>query len=425
MKEELLNQVRTQLVRLHVWAKYGAKITKQGGYMDPQWIPVLRAKSEDLLNPADRLKLDIDILNAANPVMPQTKLEVERDIVKTRGWEVDLPTQEQFMADLKKKQAEAEKAQKVQNQPQPSQDKAMGPPSPPSEDKQKARLESGVNKNTTGGTPRMPDRGTSRVPAEVAESLARMGVTFPIVNSDEMDVPSDVKEGATFEVPSPIPDRRITIVIQKLRGFVAGYNDDLSRIYIDPEIALVDMKPIISREIFEYGLERILNLSYEESEDMADVWEKYVCEQIGVGWSVHQSRFRKALRIVNTRKEKVENPSDIIRFAKPKKATSDVKYKRKGVEETKPQEPAKVDITIKTEPIKTEPQEIKIINETKPTETKVDVTVKAEPIKTEKQEVEIKLKEEEDEEKKQDEKEIRKKKKEILEKMGKKLEEDE
>ena len=97
MKEQLKNQVRTQLIRLHIWATYGEKLSKQGGFTDPQWIPQLRAKTEDLLNPADRLNLDIAILNAANPVMPQTKLEVERDIILTRGWEVDLPTQEDFM----------------------------------------------------------------------------------------------------------------------------------------------------------------------------------------------------------------------------------------------------------------------------------------------------------------------------------------
>ena len=201
MKEALRNQVRTQLIRLHIWAKYGQKISKQGGYVDPQWIPKLRTKTEDLLNPADRLNLDIAILNAANPVMPQTKLEVERDIIITRGWEVDLPTQEEFMKEQndqkenQKKQNDADTKFKLENskaqledlknrnnpEVQPTalptsgngngtapQPKTMGPPNPPSPDKQQKKLDNSTNKK--GKSPKQPARGTTRKPKEVQES---------------------------------------------------------------------------------------------------------------------------------------------------------------------------------------------------------------------------------------------------------------
>lgn len=388
MKDELRNQIRTQLIRLHIWAKYGAKQSKQGGYMDPQWIPNLRVKTEDLLNPSDRLKLDIDILNAANPVMPQTKLEVERDIVLTRGWEVELPNQKQFMEEQKKQQDAQQKLQDAQmkaqienlkNPPDQPEKKGMGPPSPPSKDKQQKRLDGGVSTDK-GGSKGNVSRGSTRIPAEVAESLAT--ISYNASSFKDIEIPETTQDGTTFEVAGPIPDSKITVIIRKLREFVAGYNDDLSRIYIDPAVLPEDFKPIISREIFEYGLERILNLNYDESESMANVWEEYVCGQLGIDWGIHQKHFKKALRIVNNRKEKVENPEDVTRFSKPKKATSDTEYHKK-VEETEPQ---KLEITVKSEPVKT------------------DITLKEDP------------------EKKKAEDEVREKKKKLLDKMEKQLE---
>jgi hypothetical protein len=320
MKEQLMNQVRTQLIRLHIWAKYGEKLSKQGGYVDPQWIPKLRVKTEDLLNPADRLNLDIAILNAANPVMPQTKLEVERDIILTRGWEVDLPSQVDFMKDQKKqqdnqqKQDDADTKFKLENSkaqledlknrnnpeyqqtasPQPSGNgiaqppKTMGPPNPPSPDKQQKKLQNSTKKSNK--PPKQPVRGTTRKPAEVQESL---------------------EDG---EVQESLTDEEIQ------------------------EPSLIEPEP-----------------------------------------------------------QKIE----------PQKVD------------------VNINVTTKSDPIKTEKQEVEVTikqAEPKPQEpTKIDLTIKNEPVvvKAEKQEIEIKLKE--DEEKKADEKVIREKKKKLLDEMSKQV----
>ena len=321
MKEQLKNQVRTQLIRLHIWATYGEKLSKQGGFTDPQWIPQLRAKTEDLLNPADRLNLDIAILNAANPVMPQTKLEVERDIILTRGWEVDLPTQEDFMKEQndqktnQKKQDDADTKFKLENSKAQLEDlknrnkpdaqttalpqngdnptntpKTMGPPSAPNAAKQQKKLQNMTNKS--GKSPKQPPQGNTKKPAEVQESLT--------------------DENQEDEIQESFEDEKIQEIIP------------IEPIKVEPQ--KVDVN---------------------------------------------------------------------------------------------------INVTTKSEPIKTEKQEVAITvtqAEPKPQEpTKIELNIKNDPVvvKSEKQEIEIKLKE--DEERKADEKEIREKKKKLLDDMSKQV----
>jgi len=397
LKEELLNQIRTQLFRLHMWTTYGEKKSKQGGYNEPQWVPRIRAKTEDLLNPADRLKLDIDILNAANPVMPQTKLEVERDIVKTRGWEVILPSQEEFMEDLKKQQAEMKK--KLDEQDKKAQEgpaKTMGPPQPPSEEKQQKRQEAGVNKGKVGAKP-TPNRGTTRNPAEAKRQVSETLI--------EETIPDATKVGDSFMIVNPFASSitakdnefsGIAIEVRQLsgeQGIIARYNTDLTRIYIDPIVPTAFYKPIIAREILEWVLEFELDVPFVEAERMALELEMKFVKRLGINPDVYKKKCRELEAEIATRKNVIDPP--------------DIVHHEKVTEESKPievkQEPQKVELTIKTEPIRTEKQEIEI--------------------KTEKQEVEITLKE--DPEKKKEEADLRKKKKEILENMDKKLKEDE
>lgn len=324
MKESLKNQIRTQLIRLHIWATYGEKLSKQGGFTDPQWIPQLRSKTEDLLNPADRLNLDIAILNAANPVMPQTKLEVERDIILTRGWEVDLPTQEEFMKEQndqkqnQKKQDDADTKFKLENSkaqledlknrnnpehqpkalPQPSGNgngqpttqapKTMGPPNPPSPDKQEKKLQNSTNKK--GKSPKQPARGTTRKPAEVQESKEGEEVQESLENDE-------------IQEPIPIESQKVDVNIN----------------------VTTKSEPIKTEPL-----------------------------------------------VIKTEKQEIEVT---VKQAEPK-----------------PQEPTKIELNIKNEPL---------------------------TIKSEKQEIEIKLKE--DPEKQAEEKEIREKKKKLLDDMSKQV----
>jgi hypothetical protein len=373
MKENLQTQIEKQLIRLHIWTKYGQKKSKQGGYDEPQWIPQVRAKTEDLLNPADREKLDIDILNAANPVRGELKLEVERDIVKLRGWEVILPTQEEYKAEQEKLDAEMRK----------QQEKAQGEPQPPSEEKQQKRLGAGVSTaKTQSGDEKAPLKpmGSTRTPKE-----AKRVIQESLINEK---MPEITKVGDTFVITNPFgvvakgteKDQfaGITVEIVELTDALARYNRDLSRIYMDPLVPIEFYKPIIAHEIFEYLHEEILKDSYAKSEKIATKLENEIVMALGMNPKVYEKKCTELLAII-TKRTGVENPSDVVQH--------------KGIEESKAEQ------------------------------HKVEITIKTEPIKTEKQEVEITLKE--DSEKKKGEAEIREKKKKVLDKIEKKLEEDE
>ena len=395
LKEEFRSQIQTQLVRLHIWATYGQQKQKQGGYNEPQWIPELRVKTEDLLNPADRLKLDIDILNAANPVMPQTKLEVERDIVKTRGWEVDLPTQQDYMKELKKKQDEDEAFKKQQRELQlqnakeskaiESKDKTMGSPSPPSQEKQQKRLEGGVStrKTDTGATSN-PPRGNTRIPRE-----ARRQIQESLAN---VNVPETLKGGDTFVVSNPFSGvtrdasknefAGITIEVKELNDAIAGYNRDLTKIYMDPLIPVEYYKPIIAHEIFQYILEFKMGVAYKKSEEMATELEDSLCAELGINPNVYERKCKEVMAQVSKRIG-VENPIDIVKH-------------KEEIQETKQEKSQKVELTIKTEPIKVE------------------------QLKTEKQDkLEITLKDDPD--KKKANEEIHEKKKKILDRLNEQI----
>jgi hypothetical protein len=420
LKQEMLNQIRTQLFRLHIWAKYGEKKSKQGGYNEPTLIPTIRAMTEDLLNPADRLKLDIDILNAANPVMPQTKLEVERDIVKTRGWEVILPSQEEFMIELKKKQEEDEAFKKeqrnaqIKNMQQPKApeekgDKTMGPPSPPSAEKQQKRQEAGMNKQKVGAK-ETPPRGSTRTPAEAKRQVQESIMI-------EETIPQVTKVGDTFTIANPFNSPStaskeefagITIEVVELSGddgYIVRYNRDLTKIYMDPLVPVEFYKPMIAREILEYIFEQDMDYPFKEAERMATNFEIKFVKKLGISPDVYARKCAEIVAEVSKRTG-IENPPDVVEH-------DDVQES-----EQKPVEHQKVDVNITVEA-------------KQPEKTQHEITIKTEPlqVKTEKQEVEVKLKQDltltEDPEKKKEEADLRKKKKEILEKMDKKLKEDE
>lgn len=421
LKGELLNQIRTQLIRLHMWAKYGEKKQKQGGFSEPQWIPQIRSKTEDLLNPADRLKLDIDILNAANPVMPQTKLEVERDIIRTRGWEVILPDQNEFMAELKKQQAaDAEFKKKLQEQQlangeakaqEPQKEKTQGKPEPPSEEKQQKRQDAGVNTRKVGGKPNV-NRGSTRVPKEVQESYQTI-TTFLIEETMPTVQP---KVGDTFVIANPFKSTDtaskeefagITIVVCELsgkQGIIARYNQDLSKIYIDVSVPVEFYKPIIAHEILQWVMEFELDISFSEAEKYATKLENNYVKELGMNPDMYEKKC-KELEAAIQKRTGIEDPPDIV------------EHNGESIQESE-EKPVnqKVDVNIHID---------------QPAKTEHEITIKAEKpekqeieIKTQKQEVEVTVKEEKDEETAKLKKENEKKKKEILEKMEKKIDEE-
>ena len=147
MKEAFKVAIQTQLFRLHIWTTFGEKYTKQGGSKDPQYVPEVRLMTRELMSDMTRLQMCKEILNVANPVRGSTKLEVEREIVKIMGWDVFLPTQEEYQKELEeldkqmKKNAEEEK----EKPPMGVDEKMQGEPKAQTEEQQKKRLAGGVN----------------------------------------------------------------------------------------------------------------------------------------------------------------------------------------------------------------------------------------------------------------------------------------
>jgi hypothetical protein len=174
-QKSLKNAIETQLFTLEIWCKHGAKKSKQGGSEVPQYIPEARILMSELMSDSSRLKLCKEILNVANPVNPLTKLEVERDICKIMGYEVLLPTQEEYKKELEKLEAEKKKLMEEQakakkaeaEQPQGTTgEKFQGQPKPQTEEQQLKRQEAGVNV-------RKSDSKKGKIPSKTFEETAQ------------------------------------------------------------------------------------------------------------------------------------------------------------------------------------------------------------------------------------------------------------
>jgi len=154
-KEAFKTAIETQLFKLAIWTKFGNEYTKTGGSKDPQYLPEIRFKTEELMSDVNRLKMCKEILNVANPVRPETKLEVEREICRIMGYDVLLPTQEEYKKEMEEfdkemKKKLAEKPAQPQGDGQPPNEKFQGPPKPQTEEQQQKRLDRGVNVRKVG-----------------------------------------------------------------------------------------------------------------------------------------------------------------------------------------------------------------------------------------------------------------------------------
>lgn len=140
---------------------------------------------------------------------------------------------------------------------------------------------------------------------------------------------------------------------------------------------------------------------FKEAEKMATIFEMKFVKKLGINPDEYTRRCAEVVVAVSKRNG-VENPPDVV--------------EREVVQEES-----------KLEPVEPKSQKVDVnitVEAKQPEKTQHEITIKTEPIKTEKQEVEIKIKEEKDEETAEIKKENEKKKKAILEKMDKKLEED-
>lgn len=153
MRHEFKKQIENQLFRKQLWCNIGKTKQKQGGKgSESIYVPSLKCSTKGLLSPIDRLAQIQKILNLANPVSPQTKLELERDMADIMGYDnIDFETQEELKAALKKITGTEGI---IAN---PAAIKQQGQPEPQTEMRQQARQAGGVNKGIQGG---------SRIPSE-------------------------------------------------------------------------------------------------------------------------------------------------------------------------------------------------------------------------------------------------------------------
>jgi len=165
LRNEVLASVKNQLILRQIWCEYGKKKTKQGGKGEASLkCPEIRFKTEGLLSEVDRLKMNVQLLNVANPLSPTVKLEIEKSICDIMGWDENkLPTQE----NLQKQLDEMDKALKDKLKPESPLGKEQGQPQPQTVERQEKRLEAGV-----GIRPAISQKGQSRsmggtrIPAE-------------------------------------------------------------------------------------------------------------------------------------------------------------------------------------------------------------------------------------------------------------------
>jgi len=94
----LSNAVESQLWRRHLYCKYGTerKVPKQGVPVDkqevePMYVPRVGWKSEGKWHIQQKIEQLTRLLNVANPVSAELKLEIEEDVARTLGYsEVNL-----------------------------------------------------------------------------------------------------------------------------------------------------------------------------------------------------------------------------------------------------------------------------------------------------------------------------------------------
>ena len=95
MRHEFKQAVEQQLFKKQLWCKHGKTRTKQGGAVGPMYVPELEQSTKGLQSPIERLETIIKILNVANPADPQVKLELDRELAKTLGYDmIKMKTQE-------------------------------------------------------------------------------------------------------------------------------------------------------------------------------------------------------------------------------------------------------------------------------------------------------------------------------------------
>jgi hypothetical protein len=432
MRHEFKQAVEQQLFKKQLWCKYGKTRQKQGGAVVPMYVPELEQSTKGLQSPIERLTTIVQILNVANPVDPQLKLELDREFAKILGYDmIKMKTQEALRKELdvmqnqKEEQAELalkqtklgiENAKKAAQQSQPTTNpigKQQGQPQPPTEDKQQKRLASGVSKNLKGkakpmGGPRTPkeNKGIKETAVDETEeeettevqdtaiqpillnnwdmdgedfehrqrrvqmykndkmnhqqisetflkeandliiqefdTLKQEPAAHPqhIVPSSEYKSESSQKTGGNYGPQgyhtvvigkgtmrkfsikkgegefitafiNPLTQEEVEVVKTQLSDGIAGFSEDMSKIYIDEAVPNWMYLGLITHETFEMTMMKTLGFEYKFAHIKATEVEKEAVENLGIDWKKYDDEYKRLLKVVEERKPHPSNPKDI------------------------------------------------------------------------------------------------------------------
>jgi len=169
---QIRRAIENQLWEKHLWCLHGMtrRLPKQGVKKRKQekastYVPKVEWRSESKWHMTERLGMDAQILNTANPVGPQLKLAVEKDIARTMGWgDVILPTYKELERELKALEAQIlQEAEKQQAEQRKRQDKGVSTKLSPTGEPQKPQP-------PVGGT-RQPDKLTGTPLKKIRETI--------------------------------------------------------------------------------------------------------------------------------------------------------------------------------------------------------------------------------------------------------------
>lgn len=374
MRHEFKQAVEQQLFKKQLWCKHGKTRQKQGGALAPMYVPELEQTTKGLQNPIDRLETIVKLLNVANPVDPQIKLELDRELAKTLGYDmIKMQTQDELRKKMEEQEKMKEEQQKLQLQQTKDNAKmakegqtgvnpmakTQGKPEPPSLSKQEKRLESGVSKRKTasmggsripkdsvGGAP-MNKGGKQQVGETEIEETADVLKQEIAQHSQNINPSKEYKEESSQNTSgnfgptgyykinigkggnkalqikksdgefitsfiNPLSQMEVSVVRTQLADGIAGYSKDGTKIYIDEAVPHWMFLGLITHELFEMTLMLTLGLEYEAAHRKATEVEHEAVENLGLDWKEYDQEFRRINKdIVAKRSPHPKNPSDI------------------------------------------------------------------------------------------------------------------
>jgi len=274
----------------------------------------------------------VQLLNVANPVRPEVKLEAEREICKVMGWDkVILPTQDEY----NKKAEEQDKLQKQlaekklkESQPQDGTstdrgEKVQGPPQPQNEDMLQKRLEKGVNvRQSISKKGKSRPMGDTRMSKEVVQETV----------TDEEKPPQRV------EITFKHEPQRIELSPVKTEVIVKTETplDDIMKELVKKNETLVDMRTRLNEEENKRKQEKLRKEIGKLETEINGIEKRIEFEQ------------QKAQTEIDETKKTEEKKREVLEKNEQEKTKAEIEEKRK-TEEKKRETLEKINKTINEE----------------------------------------------------------------------------